>query len=231
MTLFLLPNLLHPDAVQERYFPETLREIVASLDGLIAESPKEGRAYLKRLGRAPQDVPQKTLNEHTTLEELAELLKPLVQGKKWGYVADAGLPCLADPGAELVARAREKGILIEAIMGPSSIMLAVMLSGLPSQKFSFHGYLPQDPAALRKMLKMLEKRAREEEATQVFIETPYRNDKLMKTLVEELEAATKLCIACHLTAPDQLLATKTIAAWRKGKLPELKDKPTVFLVR
>lgn len=229
--LYLLPNLLHPDAPLDRSFPQALQEIVLHLDGLIAESPKEGRVFLKRFGRAPLQVPQSVLNEHTKQGDIAILLEPLKKGETWGYVADAGLPCLADPGAILVAKAREEGIMVKALMGPSSIMLAVMLSGLPSQRFSFRGYLPQDPIELKNELKMLEKRSREEDETELFIETPYRNDKLLKILLEQLAPATKLCLACHLTAPDEFIETKTIAMWRKSSLPSLDDKPTIFLIK
>ncbi len=229
--LFLLPNLLHPEASLERNMPEALAEIVLGLNGLIAESPKEGRAFLKKMGRTPIEVPQSVLNEHTTLEEIDALLIPLKKGEKWGYVADAGMPCLADPGALLVSKARDEGIAVEAVVGPSSLLLAIMLSGLPCQHFSFHGYLPQDPAALKATLKTLEKRSDDEGTTQLFIETPYRNQKMLKILIEGLLPTTKLSIACHLTAPDEVVMTKTVGQWKKASLPNLDDKPTIFLFR
>jgi len=229
--LYLLPNLLHAEASLERSFPQMLQGIVQHLDGLIAESAKEGRVFLKRFGRVPLQVPQSILNEHTPPAAILALLEPLQRGETWGYVADAGLPCLADPGALLVAKAREEGMVVEAIMGPSSLMFAIMLSGLPSQRFSFCGYLPQDPAALRNKIKALEKRSQEEDETEVFIETPYRNEKLLKALLEQLKPATKLCIASHLMAPDEFVMTKTVAMWGKHPLPPLDDKPTIFLLK
>jgi 16S rRNA (cytidine1402-2'-O)-methyltransferase len=228
MTLILLPNLLHQDAQQAFCLPEALKEIVAKLDGLIAESPKEGRQFLKRMGRVPLEVPQKELNEHTTSEEIEQLLEPMKKGEVWGYVSDAGLPCLADPGAKLVAKAREKQITVQAISGPSSIMLVLMLSGLSAQNFSFHGYLPRDTEELKKALKVMEKRTRDEKQTQVFIETPYRNEKLFQALLQNLAPDLKLCIASNLTGPDELVETQTIASWKKVSSLTLKDKPTIF---
>ncbi|MBS3904125.1 MAG: SAM-dependent methyltransferase [Simkania sp.] len=228
-TLYLLPNLLHSEASMERYMPKILWEVVNHLHGLIAESPKEGRAFLKRMGRAPASLLQGVLNEHSTPEEIEVLLTPLRRGETWGYVTDAGMPCFADPGAQLVARARQEDIAIEAIIGPSSILLAIMLCGLPSQRFAFHGYLPQDPIALKKAIKSLEKRSQEEAATQLFIETPYRNLKLFKALLQDLSLNTKLSVLCNLTAPDELVITQTIAQWKKALLPDLDKKPTLFI--
>ena len=227
--LYLLPNLLHPEASLDASFPRILQEIVQRIDGLIAESPKEGRVFLKRFGRIPLQVPQQVLDEHTHISAIDDLLKPIKQGQTWGYVSDAGMPCLADPGATLVAKARESGIGVEAIVGPSSLLMAILLSGLPSQRFSFCGYLPQDPLTLKSALKKREKRSQEEEETQICIETPYRNEKLFKAFLEQLLPSTHLCIACHLMAPDELVVTKTIGAWRKSSMPPIADKPTIFL--
>ena len=227
--LYLLPNLLHPEASLEASFPKILQEIVQQIDGLIAESPKEGRIFLKRFGRVPLQVPQQVLNEHTPLSDIDLLLEPIKQGQTWGYVADAGMPCLADPGAILVAKAADLGIKVEAIIGPSSLFMAIMLSGLPSQRFSFCGYLPQDPLALKSAIKKREKRSQEEEETQICIETPYRNEKLFKAFLEQLLPSTHLSIASHLMAPDEFIATKTISAWRKSPMPPIVNKPTIFL--
>lgn len=231
MTLVLLPNLLHVEAKESWCIPDGARDVVAKLDGLIAESAKEGRRFLKRMGRAPLEVPQKELNEHTNSEEIERLLEPMKRGEMWGYVSDAGLPCLADPGAQLVARARENRIVVQAISGPSSIMLILMLSGLSAQNFSFLGYLPREGEDLKKAIKSMEKRAREEHQTQVFIETPYRNEKLLQILLENLAQDTKLCIACNLTASDEYVETKTIAAWRRTTPSALKDRPAIFALK
>lgn len=230
MTLILLPNLLHPEAEAGWCFPEELRKVVAGLHGLIAESPKEGRQFLKRMGRVPLEVPQKELSEHTSEEEIDRILEPMKRGEVWGYVSDAGLPCLADPGAKLVARAKEEKIPVKAMSGPSSIMLALMLSGLSAQSFSFLGYLPREEEELKKAIKTVEKRAREEKQTQVFIETPYRNEKLFQILLKNLAPETELCVACHLTAPDEWVETHKIAKWRSLPAPSLKDKPSIFVL-
>lgn len=228
MTLVLLPNLLHAAGNEDLSLPAGLKELVGRLDGLIAESPKEGRVFLKRMGRVPLEVPQKELSEHTTSKEMDALLEPMKKGEVWGYVSDAGLPCLADPGAKLVAKAREGGIAIQAICGPSSILLILMLSGLNAQNFSFLGYLPKEGEELKGAIKRMERRIKEEHQTQVFIETPYRNEKLLQTLLQTLASEIQLCIGCNLTAPDEWIETLTIANWRKRPLPSLKDKPAIF---
>lgn len=228
MTLILLPNLLSAEASLERSFPPALAEEAKRLSGLIAEDEKEGRAFLKRLG-APL-VPTKTLNEHTSKKEIQELLEPLLRGERWGVISDAGLPCLADPGAELVRRARAQGIKIEVIPGPSSLFLGLMLSGLSAQRFAFHGYLPREQPALTQRLKELEKRSEREQATQLFIEAPYRNLKLLQSILAALQDKTFLCIACDLMGPEEIVLTRSIAEWKKAPLPAIDKKPTVFQI-
>lgn len=230
MTLILLPNLLHPEADPRHFLPEGLKEIVQKLDGLIAETPKEGRLFLKKMGRAPSSTPQKELNEHTTPQEMEELLEPLKRGQMWGVVSDSGVPCLADPGAKLVAKARDSGIAIEAIAGPSSIVLVLMLSGFNGQNFSFLGYLPKEKELLLKALKEMEQRALSFKQTQIFIETPYRNEKLFQTLVTTMSSGIKLCVACNLTAKDQYVTVHRIDRWKTLGTPPIQDKPTIFAI-
>src|SRR5437016_1032663 len=136
--LYLLPNLLDEEQPHERFLPAPLAEVVASLDGVFCESEKPARRFLGRFKRASLTL--KLLNEHTKDTELAELIEPVEKGGRWGVLSDAGLPCIADPGAQLVSLARKKGIHVEALVGPSSIIMALMLSGLYCQRFSFHGY-------------------------------------------------------------------------------------------
>lgn len=226
MTLILLPNLLSAEASIERSFPPVLAEEVKRLSGLIVEDEKEARAFLKRLGSP--FLPMKKLNEHTPKQEIQELLEPLLKGETWGLVSDAGLPCLADPGAELVRKARERGIKIEAIPGPSSLFLALMLSGLPAQRFAFHGYLPREQPDLSHRLKELEKRSEREEATQLFIEAPYRNLKMLHSILEALQEKTLLCVAWDLMGPDEGVITRSIAEWKKSSPPPIDKKPAVF---
>lgn len=231
MTLFLFPNLLSDEGDHRDFLPASVDRAVSTIDGLIAESEKGARAYLRRFSfSAPKtfrDIPIRLLNEHTRSEELVDLLSPLLKGETWGLISDCGLPCLADPGATLVKQAREKGIKIEAFVGPSSLILALMLSGLPAQRFAFHGYLDRDP---RKQISHLEKRAKEEKATQLFIEAPYRSQKLLEQLIATLSSSTMLCVAWDLTMPSQQVISQSVAKWKIGPTPILEKHPTVFLI-
>lgn len=222
--LYLLPNLLNKEANHEVFLPSSVPRAVSKLDGLIAESEKEGRAYLKRFDAPFRQMPIHLLNKHH--QEIDALLEPIRKGQTWGLISDAGLPVIADPGYQLVARAQDFNIAIQAFVGPSSIILALMLSGLPSQRFSFHGYLPHHP---EKELAQLEERSRGENATQLFIEAPFRNDPLFKKLLGCLSEGTRLCIAWDLTLPSQGVETHTIAQWKKRTPPQLHKKPAVFL--
>lgn len=235
MTLLLLPNLLDPEGTHHRFLPASVDQAVARLDGIIAESEKQARAFLRRFAfPAPKtfrEVPIRLLNEHTKEAEVEALLEPLLRGECWGVVSDAGLPCLADPGALLVSRARRRGIAIEAFVGPSSLVLALQLSGLPAQAFAFHGYLQKEEAALIKQLQMLEKRSAQERATQLFIEAPYRNQKMLGRLLGTLREETLLCVAWDLTMPTQGVISQSVQLWKKQpQLPSIDKRPAVFLL-
>jgi 16S rRNA (cytidine1402-2'-O)-methyltransferase len=224
--LILLPNLLDPDS-QMDLLPSMLALTIASLQGLICESDKEGRRFLRKYLSHDQmaALPLKNLNEHTQKEDLKDLLSPLLKGERWGLISDAGLPCIADPGAELVWLAREQGIEIEALSGPCSLLLALQLSGFSGQSFSFHGYLPRDLPLLEEKIKDLEKKAKE--ATQIWIEAPYRSAKMADLLQKILQPATKLCIAVNLTGPRQRVASSLIKNWKPFPL---EKEPAVFLL-
>ncbi len=222
--LHLLPNLLSKEAEHQQFLPSSVDRAVATLDGLIAESEKEGRAYLKRFGAPFREMPILPLNKHS--QEIETLLKPMKEGQSWGLISDAGLPILADPGANLVRRAYDFGIIVKAYVGPSSLILALMLSGLPAQRFAFHGYLPKNPT---ETLQNLQARSEKERSTQGFIETPYRNQQMLETLLKTLSDDTLLCIACNLTCPDQLVETHKISQWKKRSPPNINKRPTVFL--
>lgn len=230
--LVLLPNFLSEEAALET-LPAMLGEKVSCLAGIIAENEKEARRYLKHFsfkdGRTFRDIPIRLLNEHTSKEELQELLVPILQGEFWGIISDAGLPCIADPGATLVALAKQKGVQVEAISGPSSIVLALMLSGLSAQRFYFQGYLERDPEKLRAEIRMLEKESKQRNCTQVCIEAPYRSMSLFTALLQTLEENTKLSISCDLTSKTEMSETLSIKAWKKRDQPDLQKKPTIFL--
>lgn len=225
--LILLPNLLDENCAPDFCLPPSVSSVVSLLDGLICESDKEGRRFLRRFLSHDRmaALPLKNLNEHTLPTELKTLLEPLLQGQKWGLISDAGLPCVADPGASLVWLAREKGIDIEALSGPSSILMSLQLSGFSGQRFAFHGYLPREIPQLEKKIKELEKKSKEE--TQIWIEAPYRSAKMVDLLQRILLPTTKLCVAVHLTSQKQRVASSLMSNWKPFPI---EKEPAVFLL-
>ncbi len=223
--LYLLPNLLDETLPTEPFLPTSVNTAVASLQGLIAESEKMGRRYLRRFlsHEAMAKMPLRTLNEHT--EELSTLIHPLEQGETWGLISDAGLPCIADPGADLVWLAHQKNIPVETFVGPSSLIMALQLSGFSGQHFSFHGYLPREVPALEQKIKALEKMP----GTQIWIEAPYRSAKMLEFLKQKLQPTTKLCVAVNLTTPTQRVLSQTVLKWKTAPFP-LEKEPAVFLI-
>ena len=170
------------------------------------------------------------LNEHTEDKALPDLLKTLLAGKDVGLMSDAGCPGVADPGAKLVALAHQKGIRVVPLVGPSSILLALMASGLNGQQFAFLGYLPVDKTERNQKLKEIEKRAQTHNETQIFIETPYRNQHMLEALLSTCHANTRLCIASQVSLADEFIVTKSISGWKQSAPPDLHKKPTVFLL-
>lgn len=230
--LLLLPNLLGDHRHHEPFLPSSVDKAVATLDGLIAESEAEGRRYLKRFAtkKPALEIPIALFNEHTPEGDIDFLLEPIIAGERWGFVSDAGLPCLADPGAALVRRARELGVVIQAFVGPSALTLALMLSGLPAQRFNFLGYLSKEPEQRKRQIKNLAAASQKEGATQVFIEAPYRNKHTLESLLEVLPDAAWLCVGWDLTMPTQGLLSQPVATWKKSPLPNLDKKPAIFIV-
>lgn len=231
-TLLLLPNLLGEYRHAEVFLPTSVFKAMQSIDGLIAESETEGRRYLKRFEtkKPAMEIPIALFNEHTPDQDIDFLFEPIVKGERWGLVSDAGLPCIADPGSKLVRRAIQRGIHVQAFVGPSSILLALMLSGLPGQKFFFHGYLDKDPGKRKNQIKHLMQQSRTEQATQLFIEAPYRNRHTLETLLQTLPENAWLSVAWDLTLPTQGVMTQSIAQWKKCTLPNLDKKPAIFLM-
>lgn len=224
--LYLLPNLLDESAPSDPFLPISVSAAVGSIQGLIAESEKMGRRYLRRFisHEAMAKCPLATLNEHT--KELAVLLEPLQRGETWGLISDAGLPCIADPGADLVWLAHQRGIPVETFVGPSSIVMALQLSGLGGQQFAFHGYLPREGAELESKIRELEKKP----GTQIWIEAPYRSAKMLDALKNALQPATKLCVAVNLTMSTQRVVSQPVAKWKQSLFP-LEKEPAVFLIQ
>jgi len=206
---------------------------IAGLTDFVVEAEKTARAHLKHLGVTTpiRELNLQTLNEHTDLKTLPELLKPLQEGRSMGILSEAGCPAVADPGANLVALAHRHGYEVRPLIGPSSLLLALMASGANGQNFAFKGYLPSEKSERIAALKSLEQRSRQQNETQLFIETPYRNDALLADALETLYPETRLCTATDLTLPTQEIISQTVAAWRKSKtLPNLKKRPTIFVL-
>ncbi len=220
--LFLLPNLLDESLDHHAFLPPNLGEIIRSLDGMIAESERAARRYMKRFTDRFRDIPILLLNEHT--KGVETFLPPLQKGEKWGLLSDGGLPVLADPGAPLIRRLHSLKVPVQTFPGPSSIIYALQLSGLPAQNFTFHGYGPKEEKALKEKLRTLPK-----DHTHIFIEAPYRTDKFLKNLVYNLQDETNLSVSWNITLPDQGILTQKIAQWKKT-LPTLGKVPAVFVV-
>ena len=227
-TLYLIPVALNESAALEAVPPATLA-VARKLDTFIVENAKSARHFLKAIGYpCPlQQVRFHVLDEHTREAGLDALLAPLLAGEDCGLMSEAGCPAIADPGALLVRLAHDAGIRVAPLAGSSSILLALMASGMNGQRFAFHGYLPVDKAERALKINALEAEARV--ATQIFIETPYRNAALLQALLENCRPDTLLCVAADLTGPSEFVATRTVAAWKK-KPPILDRRPAVFLL-
>lgn len=228
--LYLIPNLLG-DTPVEQVLPPYNHEIIMGIRHFIVEDVRTARRFLKLVDRSI-DIDQLTfytLNKHTNPEEVASMLRPLEEGSSMGVISEAGCPAVADPGADVVAIAQRKGLQVIPLVGPSSIILAVMGSGFNGQSFAFNGYLPIEPEERIKVLKKLEQRAYTENQTQLFIETPYRNAKMMADILKACRPQTHLCIAAGLTTKDEYIRTRTVKEWN-GKLPQLEKTPCIFLI-
>lgn len=197
----------------------------------VVENIRSARRFLKQVDRniVIDDLTFYELNKRTDLNKVDSYLKPLEEGQDMGVISEAGCPAVADPGAVFVAKAQRKGFGIVPLVGPSSILLSLMGSGFNGQSFVFHGYLPIDDQQRKRALQRLESDAIKLHQTQIFIETPYRNNKLIDEICAVLRSDTKLCIASNLTSPDQFLKTKSIGEWQKSK-PELHKIPTIYLI-
>ena len=229
-TLYLIPATLGGSDA-DAALPAFVQERIRRLDYFIAENPKTARAFLKLIGpgRALQSIAIERLDHNTPAAAIDSLLDPVLAGGDAGVISEAGCPAIADPGALLVRRAHQRGVRVVPMVGPSSILLALIASGLESQRFAFHGYLPVKPPARDKAIGDLESRSRRNRETQIFIETPYRNVQLITALLAVCRPDTLLCVATDLTLTSESVRTSGIADWRKNK-PDLKDRPSVFLI-
>ena len=228
--LYLLPVTLG-DTPVDKVLPAYIREVIRGIKHFIVEDVRSARRFLKKVD-AEINIDELTfypLNKHTSAEEVSGYLKPLEEGAPMGVISEAGCPAVADPGADVVAIAQRKNLRVVPLVGPSSILLSVMGSGFNGQSFAFHGYLPIEPGERTKRLKELESRIYTESQTQLFIETPYRNNKMAEEILRTCRPQTKLCIAANLTCDGEYIRTKSVKEW-KGKLPDLNKIPCIFLL-
>lgn len=230
-TLYLIPVTLGDDNITN-VLPTTVIELTRQLDTFIVENEKTARHFLSAVKTAKpvRELTLLSLNEHTDDKAVSALLAPLLLGIDVGLMSEAGCPGIADPGAKLVALAHLHQIQVIPLVGPSSILLGLMASGFNGQRFTFLGYIPADKSARIARLKELEKQSAKYQETQIFIETPYRNQHLFDDILMHCNATTKLCVASNITLPDALILSQPIAAWRKTTKPDLHKKPTIFLL-
>ena len=229
--LFLIPAALSEEGSVDSILPPAVLSRVRSLDAFVVENAKTARAFLASCGhpRPLREIAMAELNEHTEEGAVPGLLEPARTGRDLGLLSEAGAPAVADPGARLVAAAHAEGIGVVPLVGPSAILLALMASGLEGQRFRFHGYLPVEANARREKLREIERHSSVNDETQVFIETPYRNDALLAEILRSCDAASRLAVAADLTGPGESIRLDTLGAWRERPTPPGK-RPAVFLL-
>ncbi|MDP4205952.1 MAG: SAM-dependent methyltransferase [Bacteroidota bacterium] len=228
--IYLIPSLLG-DVPYSKVIPEEIRTQVKALRYFIVEDLRSARRYLKHLDREINidELVFFELNEHTRPEEIEAYIKPAAEGNDIGIISEAGCPGVADPGADVVRLAHMKGIRVIPMVGPSSILLAMMASGFNGQSFAFNGYLPVKKNERQKRIRQLEARSATENQTQIFIEAPYRNMQMLQDLIETCDSHTMLCVACDLTLDTEFIRSLTIEQWKKMN-PELHKRPAIFLL-
>ncbi|HET9650823.1 MAG TPA: SAM-dependent methyltransferase [Usitatibacter sp.] len=229
--LYLVPAWLSEETPPEGVVPAAVLERVRALDAFVVENAKSARRFLAACGHPKplREIGMVQLDEHTPAGDVPAMLGPALEGRDLGLLSEAGVPAVADPGAALVREAHARGVTVVPLVGPSSIVLALMASGLEGQRFRFVGYLPADSAARRTAIAELERVSARGRETQVFIETPYRNDALLADLVQACRPGTRLAVAADLTAPQESITMKTIAAWR-GEAKPIGKRPAIFLL-
>ncbi len=230
-TLYLIPTTLG-NTPENNTLPEYTLEILRSLDVLMVENIRSATSFLQWVGNTiPEyEIEFYPLNKNTPDQEIFSFLKPLKQGKNAGILSEAGAPAVADPGAKLVKMAHQNGIKVVPLVGPSSILLALMASGFNGQEFAFHGYLPMDQNKRRSMISQLEGESRRHGRTQIFMEAPYRNNELLKDILDICTSVTRLCTATDITLLSEEIISKHISDWKSDKLPNLHKRPTIFIL-
>ena len=229
--LYLIPVTLGETEINQ-VLPSYNHDVIVEIKHFIVENIRSTRRFLKKTEKAI-DIDTLTfyeLNRHTDRKFIGEYLEPLKRGEAVGIISEAGCPAIADPGADVVAIAQQRGYKVVPLVGPSSIIMSVMGSGFNGQSFAFNGYLPVEVPQRIKALKKLEQKVQNENQTQLFIETPYRNAKMIETILNALNPKTKLCIAAGITCAEEYIKTRTVAEWKKEKIPELGKIPAIFVI-
>lgn len=228
--LYMIPTTLG-DTSFERVLPSDLKQVISSVSVFIVENIRTARRFLKKVNPAIviDDLTFFELNQHTDKKNISRFLEPHQKGLDIGIISEAGCPGIADPGAEVVRIAHTKDIQVVPLVGPSSILLALMASGMSGQNFAFNGYLPIKNPEKSQQIKMLERRMQVEGQTQVFIEAPYRNIQLLDELLKNCEPQTMLCIAADITLDTEFIRTKPVSFW-KTNIPDIQKRPAIFLI-
>ena len=230
--LYLIPSTLGENEPLE-VLPISLKRTIEEIDDYIVENEKSARRFIKKVSprKSQPDLNIQVLNKYTDPASLPSLLDPCLEGFNVGVLSEAGCPGIADPGADVVRLAHQMNIRVVPLVGPSSIVLALMASGLNGQSFAFNGYLPIDTAERKRTIRNLEKHARNSGQSQIFIETPYRNNKLMEEFLRTLSGNTLLCVAVDLTLPTEMVVTRPVSEWKQEQLPDLHKRPAIFILQ
>jgi 16S rRNA (cytidine1402-2'-O)-methyltransferase len=230
-SLYLIPTTLG-ESDTARVIPSEVSDITKTIKYFIVENIRTARRYLRKMD--PQlnidELQFFELNQHTDSRETEEYLNPVLEGFDVGIISEAGCPGIADPGAEVVKQAHLKQIRVIPLVGPSSILLSLMASGMNGQNFAFIGYIPVKPTERVKAIREIERRSVVEKQTQIFIEAPYRNTQLISDLINNLNDQTRLCMACDITLDTEYIKTQTVSQWKKG-VPDLNKRPAIFLIQ
>jgi 16S rRNA (cytidine1402-2'-O)-methyltransferase len=230
--LYLIPTTLGDNEPLE-VLPISIKGAIEKIDDYIAENEKTARHFIKKIcpRKSQPGLQFQSLNKFTEPGSLKSFLNPCLDGRPVGILSEAGCPAIADPGAVIVRLAHEAGIQVVPLVGPSSVILALMASGMNGQSFAFNGYLPIESAARKKAIRHFEKISRENEQSQIFIETPYRNDTLLADLLKALSASTYLCVAADLTLPTEHISSKSVASWKEDPPLALHKRPAIFILQ
>lgn len=228
--LYLIPTTLG-EMNPEDVMPQTIKRSIDFIDDYIVENDKTARKFIKSIApdKKQAELRLSLLNKHTESSDYQKMMQPLLEGRNVGLMSEAGCPGVADPGAVIVKLAHEKGIQVVPLVGPSSILLAIMASGMNGQSFTFNGYLPIDASEKKSTLKQLERNSFEKNQSQLFIETPYRNNKIFEDMLATLQPNTHICVACDITLPTEFIKTRTVNDWKKNKV-DLHKRPCIFII-